>query len=73
MGLVGPGFVAKHHIDAVLRLGDVDSHWCDRAEHVSGLKIVAVLADLTNFIPVMLRSSVKGNVWEPVNFIPENS
>jgi predicted dehydrogenase len=24
MGLVGPGFVAKHHLDAVRRLGDVD-------------------------------------------------
>jgi predicted dehydrogenase len=24
MGLVGPGFVAGHHIDAVRRLGDVD-------------------------------------------------
>ena len=24
MGLVGPGFVAAHHIDAVRRLGDVD-------------------------------------------------
>jgi predicted dehydrogenase len=24
MGLVGPGFVAKHHIDAVRRLGDVE-------------------------------------------------
>src|SRR5271168_3946596 len=24
MGLIGPGFVAEHHIDAVRRLGDVD-------------------------------------------------
>jgi len=24
MGLVGPGLVAGHHIDAVRRLGDVD-------------------------------------------------
>jgi predicted dehydrogenase len=24
MGLVGPGFIAPHHIDAVRRLGDVD-------------------------------------------------
>ena len=24
MGLVGPGFVAAHHLDAVRRLGDVD-------------------------------------------------
>jgi predicted dehydrogenase len=24
MGLIGPGFVAAHHLDAVGRLGDVD-------------------------------------------------
>jgi hypothetical protein len=24
MGLLGPGFVAEHHINAVRRLGDVD-------------------------------------------------
>ena len=24
MGLIGPGFIAPHHIDAVRRLGDVD-------------------------------------------------
>jgi len=24
MGLIGPGFIAAHHIDAVRRLGDVD-------------------------------------------------
>ena len=33
-------------------LGDIGSHWCDVAEHVSGLKIVSVLADITTVIPV---------------------
>jgi predicted dehydrogenase len=33
-------------------LGDIGSHWCDLAEHVSGLKIASVLADLTTVIPV---------------------
>ena len=28
-------------------LADIGSHWCDLAEHVSGSKIVSVLADLT--------------------------
>jgi len=32
-------------------LGDIGSHWCDVAEHVSGLKIMSVLADLTTVIP----------------------
>ncbi|WP_263351957.1 Gfo/Idh/MocA family protein [Acidicapsa acidisoli] len=33
-------------------LGDIGSHWCDLAEHVSGLKITSVLADITTVIPV---------------------
>jgi len=33
-------------------LGDIGSHWCDLAEHVSGLQIDSVLADLTTVIPV---------------------
>jgi len=32
-------------------LGDIGSHWCDLAEHISGLKIASVLADLTTVIP----------------------
>jgi len=32
-------------------LGDIGSHWCDVAEHVSGLRIASVLADLTTVIP----------------------
>lgn len=32
-------------------LGDIGSHWCDLAEHVSGLRIVAALAELTTVVP----------------------
>ncbi len=32
-------------------LGDIGSHWCDLAEHVSGQRIVSVLADLTTVVP----------------------
>jgi predicted dehydrogenase len=32
-------------------LGDVGSHWCDLAQHVTGLRITEVLADLTTVIP----------------------
>ncbi len=32
---------------ATSALGDIGSHWCDLAQHVSGLRIEAVLADLT--------------------------
>src|SRR5262245_16277631 len=31
-------------------LGDIGSHWCDLAQHVSGLRIVEVLADITTVI-----------------------
>lgn len=33
-------------------LGDIGSHWCDLAEHVTGARIVAVLADLHTIVPV---------------------
>ncbi len=31
-------------------MGDIGSHWCDLVQHVSGLRIEAVLADLTTVI-----------------------
>lgn len=40
-------------------LGDIGSHWCDLAEHVSGMKIDSVLADLTTVVP--LRFSAGGS------------
>lgn len=33
-------------------LGDIGSHWCDLAEHVTGARISAVLADLHTVVPV---------------------
>lgn len=32
-------------------LGDIGSHWCDLAEHMTGARIVAVLADLHTAVP----------------------
>src|ERR1700758_1606459 len=37
-------------------VGDIGSHWCDLAEHVSGSKIVSVLADLTTVVPIRYSS-----------------
>jgi len=31
-------------------LSDIGSHWCDLAEHISGTRIVSVLADLTTVV-----------------------
>jgi len=36
-------------------VGDIGSHWCDLAQHVSGLTITHVLADLTTTLPVRKR------------------
>lgn len=33
-------------------LGDIGSHWCDLAEHVTGSRITSVLADLHTVVPV---------------------
>jgi predicted dehydrogenase len=32
-------------------LGDIGSHWCDLAQHISGLRIAEVLGDITTVIP----------------------
>ena len=32
-------------------LGDIGSHWCDLAQHISGLRIREVLGDITTVIP----------------------
>jgi predicted dehydrogenase len=39
-------------------IGDIGSHWCDLAQHIAGLRITDVLADLTTVIPT--RRKPKG-------------
>jgi predicted dehydrogenase len=48
---------------ATSALGDIGSHWCDLAEHVSGLKIASVLADLTTVIPVRYSSGASAEAF----------
>jgi predicted dehydrogenase len=48
-------------------LGDIGSHWCDLAEHISGLKIVSVLADLTTVIPVRYSSGSSSEAFSSTN------
>jgi predicted dehydrogenase len=38
-------------------VADIGSHWCDLAQHVTGLRIAAVLADLTTVVPIRYRPS----------------
>ena len=44
-------------------LGDIGSHWCDVAEHVSGMKIASVLADLSTVIPVRYSTGASGEAF----------
>jgi predicted dehydrogenase len=61
-------------------LGDIGSHWCDLAQHVSGAKITAVLADLAIVVPVRYMSDPsrqafardQGPRGEPVQMVSED-
>lgn len=44
-------------------LGDIGSHWCDLAEHVSGMKIVSVLAELTTVVPTRYAAEVSAEAF----------
>jgi predicted dehydrogenase len=44
-------------------VGDIGSHWCDLAEHVSGLNIASVLADLTTVVPVRYSSGASAEAF----------
>lgn len=44
-------------------LGDIGSHWCDLAEHVSGLRIASVLADLTTVVPTRYAAEASAEAF----------
>ncbi len=52
---------------ATSALGDIGSHWCDLAEHVSGLKIDSVLADITTVIPVRYSAGASAEAFSKEN------
>ena len=41
-----------------IALADIGSHWCDLAQHITGLRIEAVLAELTTVVKVRQRPKV---------------
>ncbi len=65
---------------ATSALGDIGSHWCDVAEHVSGLKIASVLAETTTVIPVRYSAGASAEAFStkgggertPVNVTSED-
>jgi predicted dehydrogenase len=38
-------------------MGDIGSHWCDLVQHVTGQRIVEVLADLSTVVPTRVKPS----------------
>src|SRR5262249_10324360 len=44
-------------------MGDIGSHWCDLVQHVTGQRIVAVLADLTTVIGTRLKPSASAEAF----------
>ena len=44
-------------------LGDIGSHWCDLAQHLTGLRIEAVLADLTTVVQRRQRPTRSGEAF----------
>ena len=45
-------------------LGDIGSHWCDLAQHVSGLRITHVLADITTVVPVRKKPTAARDAFQ---------
>lgn len=45
-------------------LGDIGSHWCDLAQHVSGLRITHVLGDLTTVIPTRKKPKASREAFQ---------
>lgn len=48
---------------ATSALGDIGSHWCDLAEHISNLKIISVLAELTTVVPLRYSSGASAEAF----------
>jgi predicted dehydrogenase len=45
-------------------LGDIGSHWCDLAQHVTGLRITHVLGDITTVIPERKKPRVAREAFQ---------
>jgi predicted dehydrogenase len=45
-------------------IGDIGSHWCDLAQHISGTRITHVLSDLTTTIPKRRRPTAAREAFQ---------
>ena len=48
-------------------LGDIGSHWCDLAQHVTGLRIQEVLAELTTVVPLRQKPARAREAFQAVS------
>jgi predicted dehydrogenase len=46
-------------------VGDIGSHWCDLAQHVTGLKITHVLGDITTVVKKRRKPSALPEAFQP--------
>ncbi len=46
-------------------VGDIGSHWCDLVQHVTGQRIVEVLADLTTVVGTRMKPSASAEAFAP--------
>ena len=54
-------------------VGDIGSHWCDLVQHVSGQRIVEVLADLTTVIDTRLKPSASTEAFAKSGDVPREA
>ncbi len=55
-------------------MADIGSHWCDMAEHITGLRITSLSADLQTFHPVRKRPKASietfaGKILQPTDYV----
>jgi len=46
-------------------VADIGSHWCDAVQHVMGLRIASVLADLSTVVPVRYKPPAAREAFSP--------
>jgi predicted dehydrogenase len=53
-------------------VADIGTHWMDMVQHITGQKIVAVMADLTTFIPTRKKPKVEAATYTVQNLKPSD-
>jgi predicted dehydrogenase len=55
--------VERQHAGPLRAMGDIGSHWCDMMEHVTGLRIRALCADLATFHETRKRPAAMSDTF----------